>query len=244
MLGVSSVGATTSGAESSTAGIVEDDPLISPLLQFTEEELPSSNGVTLAPLQFGGCVCRTSSLESDADEDDDVDDDGSSSAATRLASSASRFDASRLLLSGDSTASAVVAVGGGDVLVHLLATLWSLSLCSVEFCGSCCCCVPLQLGSSLARDSVVPAGDGSSLLLVVAVEAAGDSCETRPAAAQPVEYSAAVDDGSTSGTSSARAPVLLEVESDDEDEVEDAVTVVELTKVIPSSDCWWWCWWW
>lgn len=243
MLGVSSVGATTSGAESSTAGIVEDDPLISPLLQFTEEELPSSDGVTLPPLQFGGCVCRTSSLESDADEDDD-DDDGSSSAATRLASSASRFDASRLLLSGDSTASAVVAVGGGDALVPLLATLWSLSLCSVEFCGSCCCCVPLQLGSSLVRGSVVPAaGDGSSLL-VVAVEAAGDSCETRPAAAQPVEYSAAVDE-STSGTSSARAPVLLEEESDDDDdEVEDAVTVVELTKVIPSSDCWWWCWWW
>lgn len=46
-----------------------------------------------------------------------------------------------------------------------------------------------------------------------------------------MEYRTA--DESTSGTSAARTPVDEESDS----EVEDDVAVVELTKVIPSSDC-------
>lgn len=225
----SSVGATTSGAESNATGIVVDEELISPLLQLTEELAPSR--AASFPTQL--CeVCRTSSLASDSA------DVGSS--LTRLTSSASRFDASRLLLSRDSTASAAAAaVGIGDVLLQLLPAPLSLS---VEFCGSCCCSVTLQLGSSSATGGTVEVGNGSSILVVELVEAAGDSCETRPMV-PPVEYSAAAVE-STGRASSARAPVVEESDDeDDDDAMEDAVAVVELTRVIPNSDCcagWWW----
>lgn len=244
-MAVSSVGATTSGAESSTADIVggTDGTLISPLLLLQLADELSSSGVSL-PLQFCcccccssccGCNCLTSSLESnDEDEDDDEeDDDGRASSSSAAAAAANRFDASRLG-SRDSSGS-TIGTCVDDVLMHFSTTL-SLSL--LEFCGSCG--TELQLGSlstSSAVDVAVLTGDDdddavtSEASLLVDVEA-GDSCESRPTELL-VEYSAVE---STSGTSSASALVLEEEddEADDDDADEDDV---ELTKVIPSSDC-------